>query len=366
MSSTITPYNNTTHLETAILAAKCFQSADSSKAMTIFSSNVPKEIRDGVYGELYPLKHFHRDYFGCAEHAFHNQNGQMASLEKKAQAIYNYFLRCLIDLFKKNDPKAAMVLFSKLPEEVRNSIYCELFHIVRFATPYFGCGEHAFHDLHDQHSTSDQKVKAIETYLKYTVESRMMTLLPLDVKTLILQKLKSDDISLRILRHVSTWFRNKISVPCKKPPYRTQLEAVIDSKTCNRDDELCSELAFRGHLKLLQWARANHCRWDWTTCAMAARGGHLEVLQWVNAERCQMREGTCQSAASNGHLEVLQWARAHGCPWDKWTCYVAALGGHWKVLQWAIANGCPWDKNAIRERAKDHPAVLEWLNSQNN
>merc|ERR1711904_264377 len=53
-------------------------------------------------------------------------------------------------------------------------------------------------------------------------------------------------------------------------------------------------------------------------------------------------------AAENGHLKVLQWARANGCPWDKWTCSKAALKGHLEVLKWARAKGATGTK--IRAR----------------
>jgi hypothetical protein len=32
---------------------------------------------------------------------------------------------------------------------------------------------------------------------------------------------------------------------------------------------------------VLQWAREQHCPWDWVTLAWAAESGHLAVLQWV-------------------------------------------------------------------------------------
>ncbi|EEH50899.1 uncharacterized protein MICPUCDRAFT_54935 [Micromonas pusilla CCMP1545] len=46
-------------------------------------------------------------------------------------------------------------------------------------------------------------------------------------------------------------------------------------------------------------------------------------------------------AAERGHLEMLQWARANGAPWDERTCAKAARGGHLEMLQWAKAMGCP-------------------------
>jgi len=48
-------------------------------------------------------------------------------------------------------------------------------------------------------------------------------------------------------------------------------------------------------------------------------------------------------AASRGHLDVLQLARAHGCPWGAARCSDAARGGHLAVLQLARAHGCPWN-----------------------
>lgn len=306
MSNTIPGLGITPHLEMAFEAAACFRNAD-SKAMAIFSFHVPKDIQNGVYGELYPLKHFSNNYWECAQHAFHDQCGQTASSEKKAQAIYNYFLRCMIDLFKQNDPRA-MDLFSKLPEEVRKGIYCEL-------------GD-----------SSAQKVKAIETYLKYTAQSRMMAL-PRDVLGLIFTQL--DDVSLRVLRHVSIELRNKIQLE-RYSLRPLQHGAMISARLYISGTDLCVALVKRGHLKLLQWAIAGGCPWD---------------------------KSTCKWAAASGHMDVLQWVRASGCPWDKSTCDWAAASGHMDVLQWAIANGCPWNENQVRAAARNHPAILEWLNS---
>ena len=51
----------------------------------------------------------------------------------------------------------------------------------------------------------------------------------------------------------------------------------------------------------------------------------------------------CQWAARGGHLKVLQWLRANGCPWDYGTCYWAVEEGHVEVLRWARENGAPWN-----------------------
>jgi hypothetical protein len=46
-------------------------------------------------------------------------------------------------------------------------------------------------------------------------------------------------------------------------------------------------------------------------------------------------------AADKGHLEVLQWARANGCPWDEEKIALADSNGYDDVVIWAKANGAP-------------------------
>ena len=38
-----------------------------------------------------------------------------------------------------------------------------------------------------------------------------------------------------------------------------------------------------GLLEAIKWAHAHGCEWNWMTCALAAEGGHLKVLQWLRA-----------------------------------------------------------------------------------
>jgi hypothetical protein len=93
----------------------------------------------------------------------------------------------------------------------------------------------------------------------------------------------------------------------------------------------CDFAAKNGHLKVLQWARANGCDWTHWTCDWAAKNGHLEVLQWARANGCDWSSDTCALAASNGHLEVLKWAQANGCK-----CRVI---GRLKTGIWRCCNG---------------------------
>jgi WD40 repeat protein len=55
-------------------------------------SRMPETAKNKVYGELHRLikSRLANDYWGCAEHAFHNQHGQFSTPSEKAQAIYNY------------------------------------------------------------------------------------------------------------------------------------------------------------------------------------------------------------------------------------------------------------------------------------
>jgi hypothetical protein len=63
------------------------------QAMDRFS-RMPKAAKHQIYGELYkilkPLNLIQNDYWGCAEHAFHNIHGQSSTPLQRAQAIRNY------------------------------------------------------------------------------------------------------------------------------------------------------------------------------------------------------------------------------------------------------------------------------------
>ncbi|KAG5184408.1 hypothetical protein JKP88DRAFT_277197 [Tribonema minus] len=77
----------------------------------------------------------------------------------------------------------------------------------------------------------------------------------------------------------------------------------------SQDSFICTGAAVRGHLEMLQWARAQKFYWDSSTTAAAARGGHQEVLQWAHAHGCPLDRKTwaCSGAVRGGHLHALQW-----------------------------------------------------------
>jgi hypothetical protein len=54
-------------------------------------SRMPKTAKNAIYGKLYEIcKPFANDYWGCAEDAFYDQNGQSSTPFQKAQAIIDY------------------------------------------------------------------------------------------------------------------------------------------------------------------------------------------------------------------------------------------------------------------------------------
>ena len=146
----------------------------------------------------------------------------------------------------------------------------------------------------------------------------------------------------------SLWINNHVNPLIEKGIYN-EIAALYpgeqDSITrCDRKVEhKCNELAERGALRMLKWARENGCPWNEWTCSGAAENGHLEVLKYLHENGCPWDSETCRSAAENGHLETLKYLHENGCPWDSETCRSAAENGHLEVLKYAHENGCPWD-----------------------
>ncbi len=81
------------------------------------------------------------------------------------EAVFNE----IADLLKNEDPiiaEDAMARFNNMPPRAKNAIYGELYHIMApFENDYFGCAEHAFHNLHGQSSTPEQRAQAVLNYL---------------------------------------------------------------------------------------------------------------------------------------------------------------------------------------------------------
>ena len=56
-----------------------------------------------------------------------------------------------------------------------------------------------------------------------------------------------------------------------------------------------------------------------------------------------MDEQVMYEGAGSGNLKLVQWLKAEGCKWDHMTCYCAIDKGHLEVLRWARENGCEWE-----------------------
>jgi hypothetical protein len=103
---------------------------------------------------------------------------------------------------------------------------------------------------------------------------------------------------------------------------------------------------FLSSLSLFLWAvEVLEVPWRAQLCEVAAGGGHLKVLQWGRAQMPAAPWGvkTVSAAARGGHEQVLQWLRAQEppCPWGVDSCAAAAQGGLRGVLRWMPP--CPWD-----------------------
>ena len=117
--------------------------------------------------------------------------------------------------------------------------------------------------------------------------------------------------------------------------------------------------AKHGHLELLKYAHSDGCALNAFICSEAAKGGHLDVLKYAHENGCLWDEDTCKEAARHGHLECLKYARINGCRWSKSTCRVAAANNRLELLRYAHEEGCEWDERTCSSAAQyGHLSVL--------
>lgn len=131
----------------------------------------------------------------------------------------------------------------------------------------------------------------------------------------------------------------------------------------------CLEAAQYGHLDCLVWLIEHGCPAVWgedgdrmyTPCTQAAFGGQLRVLQWAFKKGYTCDENTCTNAASAGRIDCLKFMRDHGVPWCEDTCACAAEFGQLDCLIWLREHGCPWDGRTLRfaEMQEQHEC-LQW------
>jgi hypothetical protein len=133
------------------------------------------------------------------------------------------------------------------------------------------------------------------------------------------------------------------------------------SSSCEWNSKVCQSAAVKGHLHILQWARANGCEWDVNATEGAEGQGNIEILQWCRAQHppCPWTEYTTAYAATYYHLETLHWLRDNGCPWDSKTVHYALTYGHSLVAQWAIDNGCDDGPDSSTDQSDDDAVSYE-------
>ena len=127
----------------------------------------------------------------------------------------------------------------------------------------------------------------------------------------------------------------------------------------------CSAAARAGHLDVLQFARAQDCRWRYEVLSEAAAcRNNVAMLEWMCENECELNPEACTTAAYNGQLGNLQYLRSVGVDWDDKVCEVAAIRGHLQVLRWAYDNGCPWTFRDAALLLDDYiltPEIRDWI-----
>jgi hypothetical protein len=146
---------------------------------------------------------------------------------------------------------------------------------------------------------------------------------------------------------------------------------VLQARGCPRPDDACIEAAAGGHLRALQWLRAQEPPHPWgeEVAGVLAARGDLTALQWVRGQEppCPWGPETCDAAAESGQEAALRWLRAQEppCPWGDHTMRYLARSGPLALVQWAVAGGCPYGADAFAAAsAAGRADILAWLRQQ--
>lgn len=151
-----------------------------SKLLEQFAQ-MPEKERNEIYDALYQkIKFsFQKDQaaiWGYGEKAFHDREGCISTLWRKAEAICDYLQskeQCeegkIAVFFTTGLYGEGMERFLKLPKVVQNRIYEELYHIIQSSLKEdqktWGCAEKAFHSKERYFSTNEDKAQAIRNYI---------------------------------------------------------------------------------------------------------------------------------------------------------------------------------------------------------
>lgn len=115
---------------------------------------------------------------------------------------------------------------------------------------------------------------------------------------------------------------------------------------------LMTRLAWKGELRLIQWARCGErVAWDANATAHAAYNGHIHVIQWMcfkadppmpYAKQSELpteypQPGLvgveCKNAAKAGRLDVLDWLRERDFALSSDACHEAVREGHLHIVK---------------------------------
>jgi len=151
--------------------------------------------------------------------------------------------------------------------------------------------------------------------------------LPTELIIMLLEVMYTiSEISPQVLVYVNKFFKRIVSNYAKQNDIRRKM--------------YCFQIADKGHLELLKWARNIGYEWDLYVCSGAAKNGHFEVLKWAHNNGCTWDSRVCHLAAINGHMKILKWARQNGCEWDVNECFSsAAENGHMDIIDWILSCG---------------------------
>src|SRR5579872_4120649 len=138
---------------------------------------------------------------------------------------------------------------------------------------------------------------------------------------------------------------------------------------CRRGSRICPNASQNGHFHILEWAHKNHYFNSITfegCFFVAANAGRLDILIWLKEHGGELNHCVCSCAARHGHLHILKWAREHNCDWNEDVCFDAAEHGHLDVLGWAYENGCPWPNYIMCACASrsNKLEILQWVRSK--
>jgi hypothetical protein len=164
-----------------------------------------------------------------------------------------------------------------------------------------------------------------------------------DIQGILMNKLC--DISLIMLCLVNKKYHNLVS------------KYGINNKT--KRILTCHEIASKGYLEILKWARKNKYEWNVSICTYAAHGGHLPILKWLKKKGYHTKKKICYVAAKDGKVNILKWAKqGKKNYWDFEICHIAAMNDQIELLKWVREKGYPWKNDTELYAKQKWPTIF--------